>query len=136
MGFLIMSGDGHIQEERPDLAGWVYPLHVWALLPLGNWNLNTHTHGLRRPGLVPFPLSEGGDLDARENTNAYKLVPCLCAKKNAFYSTSLNFVAGGDALLPGFIFYSYHSTYHFTYHFTWYGSDHSWFYFIRWCGSD
>ena len=39
MGFLIMSGDGHIQEERPDLAGWVYPLHVWALLPLGNWNL-------------------------------------------------------------------------------------------------
>ena len=38
MGFLIMSGDGHIQEERPDLAGWVYPLHVWALLPLGNWN--------------------------------------------------------------------------------------------------
>ena len=39
MGFLIMSGDGHIQEERPDLACWVYPLHVWALLPLGNWNL-------------------------------------------------------------------------------------------------
>ena len=39
MGFLIMSGDGHIQEERPNLAGWVYPLHVWALLPLGNWNL-------------------------------------------------------------------------------------------------
>ena len=39
MGFLIMCRDGHIQEERPDLACWVYPLHVWALLPLGNWNL-------------------------------------------------------------------------------------------------
>ena len=39
MGFLIMCRDGQIQEERPDLACWVYPLHVWALLPLGNWNL-------------------------------------------------------------------------------------------------
>ena len=39
MGFLIMSRDGHIQEERQDLACWVDPLRVWALLPLGNWNL-------------------------------------------------------------------------------------------------
>ena len=33
-----MRRDGHIQEKRPNLACWVYPLNVWALLPLGNWN--------------------------------------------------------------------------------------------------
>ena len=39
MGFLIIRRNGHIQEKRPNFAFWVYPLHVWALLPLGNWNL-------------------------------------------------------------------------------------------------
>ena len=28
MGFLIMRRDGHTQEERPDLACWVYPLRA------------------------------------------------------------------------------------------------------------
>ena len=34
-----MCRDGHIQEKRPDLACRVYLQHIWALLPLGNWNL-------------------------------------------------------------------------------------------------